>query len=169
MNSPTPNLFDIIAWVETKSDGTLFRFEPAIYTKLSLARTDSQKQIIAAIQKANPGMSWNTALVVYSTSYGATQIMGFNLYGPQLRYQDTVADFMGVPLGGDSMPSDRICVDQIVYSNRLFAAMSIDFTPAALAVSPALRHKFAVTWNGAPEYADLIVDSLKDHHFIVTE
>lgn len=159
MTNTTPNidLFSLISQVETNHNSKAVRFEPATYSKLSVLRTDSQKLIIAAIQKAN-ACSWGTALMIYSTSWGTAQIMGFNLYGPYVKYTKDVISY---------------CDSQTDQENS-FADLTIhmclhDIAPVALAASATVRNKFAVTWNGSPEYADGIVAALKLYHFSVTE
>jgi hypothetical protein len=148
-NSPTP--FEIIAWVETKANSMALRFEPATYTKLLASRTDSQQQIIANIQRAN-ACSWNTALMIYSTSWGAVQLMGFNLYGPVCKYSRSVIEYCD---------SDA---DQLESFNSLTNSMGFGgLTTDSFAASAATRLAFAGRYNGAASYADLISSSLQ--HF----
>jgi hypothetical protein len=153
----SPSLFDIISWVETKHNSSAVRFEPATYEKLSVARTDSQKAIIANIMRAN-ACSWGTALMIYSTSFGQVQLMGFNLYGPVAKYDSNIIEF---------------CCDETV--QRITFALTVasmkldDITVAQLAASIVARHRFAITYNGSPEYADNIVAALKSYGIPVTQ
>jgi hypothetical protein len=154
---PAPNVFDIISWVETKHNSMAVRFEPSTYNKLSATRTDSQKAIIANIVKYC-ACSWGTALMIYSSSWGETQIMGFNLYGPDINYTDSVIKF---------------CVDlpmQQTAFNKLVASMKLaDITVAQLAVSKVARARFAVTYNGSSDYSANIVEALKAYNLSVVE
>ena len=87
------NMYELIAYVETCNNCKALRFEPATYAKLSITRSDSQKLLIEKIQTANK-CSWGTALMIYSSSFGATQIMGFNLYGPMINYQKSIMNLI---------------------------------------------------------------------------
>ncbi|HET8707114.1 MAG TPA: N-acetylmuramidase domain-containing protein [Pseudomonadales bacterium] len=142
-----PTLFDVIAWVETKTNCKLIRFEPATYQKLSTSRTDSEKLIISNIQKACE-CSWGTALMICCTSWGATQIMGFNLWGP-LGYTKSAIDFL------ENEADQHVMFLRFLRANKLG-----DFTPAMLAQSNDARHHFAAVYNGADSYADLIAQAL---------
>jgi hypothetical protein len=142
----TQSLFDVIAWVETKGNSKLQRFEPAVYAKILASRNDVQQSIIARIQAVNL-CSWNTALVIYSTSYGATQIMGFNLYADQMLPYFNVADILNDPILQHSQFGD------FVNWQKLNSA------PVLLA-DPGARLAFAKKYNGDPAYADLIKAAL---------
>jgi hypothetical protein len=153
--TPHPTVFDIISWVETKHNTAAVRFEPTCYDKVSAARTDSQKAIIANIMKIH-GCSWGTALMIYSTSFGQVQIMGFNLYGSLKCQKNIIAYCNDVS-------------EQAYGFSVLRAIMHLsDITVAQLAASPVARHRFAITYNGAPEYADEIVAALKSYGIAVT-
>jgi hypothetical protein len=97
-------------------------------------------------------------LMIYSSSFGAAQLMGFNLYGPYVKYQKDIISY---------------CDSEADQENS-FADLTIhmglhDISPVSLASSATLRNKFAVTWNGAPSYADGIMTALKLYHFSVSE
>jgi len=145
-------LFDVIGRVETLNNYKSFRFEPTIYEKLLKSRTQEQQAIISRIIKAHGGpigCSWNTALTIYSSSYGAVQLMGFNLYGA-CYCPCSVVDYM----------ADK-CLQSATFS-ELLKTMHLDLaTPELLASSSVLRNKFAVVYNGSPAYAARIVDALK--------
>lgn len=141
------NLTDVIAWVETKDNCKLFRFEPATYAKLSTAQNDVQKQILSSIQKANL-CSLSTALMIYSTSWGRCQLMGFNLYAPQVGCVETIADVLA-----------NQTHEQDTYFTKLVNWQNLVLTPQQLSV-PAERLFFARKYNGADSYADLIKASL---------
>jgi hypothetical protein len=153
-------MFAVIAQVETLTNSRAIRFEPATHARLTLTRTDAQKTIINRISEAHRKnsmeISWGTSLMLYACSYGAVQLMGFNLWGPICNYQKTFVDFMECE------------ADQRIMFERFLSAMRLDrFSPEGLAGSPEARHHFAVTYNGAPEYGDRIADALKSFGYIV--
>jgi hypothetical protein len=155
--APDVDVYDIISYVETKHNSRAVRFEPATYEKLSVGRTDSQKAIIATIQARNK-CSWGTALMIYSTSFGSTQLMGFNMYGPEVNVQTDIIGY---------------CDDEIVQVDSFYRFLKQvkldDITVAQLAASSVARMRFAVTYNGSPAYAAEIIDALKSYHFSVVE
>ena len=148
------SLEQLIGYVETKNNYSSLRFEPTTYTKLSLNRTDSDKLLIAKIQQVND-CSWHTALMIYSTSFGQCQLMGFNLYA---NYDGKIVDYL----------TDKIQQTKsfayFVGTNRL-----LDFDPQSLANSKLSRIQFAHIYNGAESYADLIADALKHFNFTVKD
>lgn len=152
-----PTLFQVISWVETKHNSRAVRFEPATYEKLSAVRTDSQKAIIANIMKRN-GCSWGTALMIYSSSWGETQLMGFNIYGPAVNYPGDIINFCM------SETAQKSGFDALVKEMKL-----TDISVATLAVSSVARARFAVTYNGSVNYAVEIVAALKSYNLHVTE
>lgn len=149
--APALPLHDLIAWGETNANCKLFRFEPATYGKISTARDDSQKELIAAIQLHN-AISWGSALMVYSTSWGDAQLMGFNLYGPKCSYQKSVIDFLC------SLDDQREMFAKFIEGDSV-----MNVTVAELAALPSLRLQFARHYNGADEYTHVIEASLR--HF----
>lgn len=153
---PETDLFTVIATVESAINYRAVRFEPATYERLSASRSDSQKAIIATIQLVH-GCSWGTALMIFSTSFGATQIMGFNLYGQRSSYRDSFFAF---------------CDDDMEQLNSFYEFVGHDpktnVSPKVLASSASARIAFAMTYNGSPSYADNIVAALKSLHFNVT-
>lgn len=151
------SLFDVISWVETRCNSMAVRFEPATYEKLSASRTDSQKAIIANIIKMN-GCSWGTALMIYSSSFGEVQLMGFNLYGPQINYQKNIIEFC----------SDKLA-QATTFGLFLKQVKLTDITVAQLAASNVARARFALTYNGGAAYADQILLALKALNIPVTE
>lgn len=144
-------LHDLIAWGETTANCKLFRFEPGIYSKISTVRDDSQKLIIAAIQLAN-AISWGSALMVYSTSWGDAQLMGFNLYGPKCSYRKSVVDFLC------SLDDQREMFAKFIEDDSV-----MNVTVSELASLPTLRREFAMHYNGAADYVNVIEASFR--HF----
>ena len=163
------DIFDLIAQVETGASFEAFRFEEDVFARISANRTDAQKVIISAIIEAHGGpskCSWHTALSIYSSSYGAVQIMGFNLYGPVCCFKNSVLDFMRLATTNDPTTADSC---QRVIFSHLLKAMALDkATPENLATSPALRKAFAVEYNGSENYAAGIVSALAHFGIPVT-
>lgn len=151
--APVLSLHDLIAWGETNANCKAFRFEPTIYSKISQSRSDSQKQIIATIQLRN-AISWGSALMVYSTSWGDAQLMGFNLYGPNCSYQKSVVDFLC------SLDDQREMFAKFVEADPV-----INVTVTELAASPGLRLEFARHYNGGDDYVNVIEASFR--HFVI--
>lgn len=146
-------LFELIAQVETTSHYRPMRFEPQQYARIVLTRTEAQKAIIAKIQAAN-ACSWYTALMIYCTSWGAVQVMGFNLYGPVCDYAGSVVDYL----------CDEAA--QRATFQRFIAHEGLETTVDQLAASTTNRQKFGTVYNGnGAAYADCIVAAL--HHFNV--
>jgi hypothetical protein len=155
-----PTVFNIISWVETKHNTAAVRFEPAVYEKISVNRTDSQKAIISRIMKAND-CSWGTALMIYSTSFGAVQLMGFNIYGPKVNFDGNVIDYCVTP------------DDQHDSFAKILEEMELQsITVAQLALSKVARAHFAAIYNGPADidaYAANIVTALKNYCIPVAE
>jgi hypothetical protein len=147
-------LFDVIAWIETKGNCKLMRFEPTVYANISNARSAVQQEIIARIQSVNL-CSWGTALMIYSTSFGSTQIMGFNLYADQMQFYEDIATYL----------SDINF--QVARFEGFVQWQGLDVTNDLLASSPAERLMFARKYNGADSYADLIASALTHLNYTV--
>ena len=90
--------------------------------------------------------------MVYSTSWGDAQLMGFNLYGPKISYQKSVVDFLC------SLDDQRATFAAFVEGDSV-----LNVTVPELAANPGARHAFALRYNGAPEYVNVIEASLR--HF----
>ena len=146
----TVTLFDIIAWVETKNVQHAMRFEPSVYARVA----DQWLPEMVAAQKAN-SCSQGTARMIYSTSFGAAQIMGFNLYGQG--YAGDISTF---------------CWDiraQETQFDAFVKRKNIVCTPEDLAGIPIVRRHFAQVYNGAPDtYAPLIAQALQHYGFGVS-
>ncbi len=72
---PAENVLRALAKIESADRIDALRFEPLVYAK----RDSHPSHVIDAIVKANR-CSRHTAAVIYSTSFGCWQLMGFNLY-----------------------------------------------------------------------------------------
>ena len=159
------DIFDLIAQVETGRNFEAMRFEDGVYARIVANRTDAQKVIIANIIKANGGQfgcSWHTALMIFSTSFGAAQIMGFNLYGRVCGFPGSVIDFMRPGQGAIVNVIAESC-QRVIFSHLLQSMNLGGATPENLAGSAAGRKAFAVDYNGSPAYADAIILALE--HF----
>jgi hypothetical protein len=139
---------DVIGYVETKNDPHGYRFEPAIYQKLSVP-SKAASDILATIQRIH-NCSANTAKCIFSCSFGETQILAENLYDPAVGLKVSVFDYQNDP------------VLQAATFNKFIEWKRIDYTVDML-LNVTLREHFAVIYNGALSYADLILESL--NHF----
>lgn len=152
------SLFDIIAWVESKNNPHAMRFEPGVYSNvLEVIPGDLSVRgtIMKTIKTANK-CSDGTARMIHCTSFGATQIMGFNLYNGL--YTGDVASFMGDP------------VAQAVAFDSFCAAKQIKCSVADIAGYPLLRAHFAKLYNGdADAYSAQIVYALQHFGIAVTQ
>lgn len=151
------SLFDIIAWVESKNNPHAMRFEPAVFDRIRPAMLTNN--IVRRIANAN-ACSFGTAAMIYSCSWGATQIMGFNLYADDAPAHDaSVLQFMGDP------------IMQAAMFNAFIMRGGMACTPDELASQPILRHGFAINYNGpgAPDaYVAQIVLALQHFGIAVT-
>lgn len=150
----TAKLYDVIARVESgdvNKQQYAMRFEPGVY-----ARPKFVQDIIARIAKYNQ-CSQATAKMIYSTSWGACQMMGFNLYDPAFEYTKSVGEFMSSPL------------DQQATFVRFIRRKGINYDVQSLADMPAMRRQFALTYNGSFEYAQRIVESLRAFDYEVKD
>jgi len=154
MTQTNVSMFDIIAYVESKNNPHAMRFEPGVYDHLSAG---GAMNVVALnnIVKLNR-CSQATARTIYSTSWGATQIMGFNLYDGL--YAGDVVSFCADPI------AQAAAFDGFCRKANLIASVT------DMASTPMLRFHFAKIYNGDPNaYAPLIVDALKHFGLQVTE
>jgi hypothetical protein len=144
------SLSELIAWIESRDTTAAIRFEPATYAKFDNAAPNKVvMDILARIKSANR-CSDATARMIYSTSFGAHQLMGFNIY----------ADDFPMPIG-------EYLVSQSAQQARFLAFLKRaglqDFTPDNLAKNHDSRLKFAIKYNGSIVYEQAILQAL--HHF----
>ncbi|MEM1724369.1 MAG: hypothetical protein QXS69_02675 [Candidatus Aenigmatarchaeota archaeon] len=86
-------IMKIIAYVESNNNPHAIRFERKILASLEGSKYRRKPaKIITKIQDINK-CSIDTARVIYSSSFGKYQIMGFNIYG-FLDYQFDIATFL---------------------------------------------------------------------------
>jgi hypothetical protein len=150
-------LAEVIASIESNDNPGAIRFEPATFAKVGGAYGPtplSAHEIIGHIKLYNH-CDDATARVIYATSWGAFQDMGFTLYGP-LRCQNSIAALLGSPalqatlfdeycrLNGIGFPVDEMIDDS--------------------ADAQAKRLKFARAYNGPGNvvaYAQRIFDTIQ--------
>lgn len=141
-------LSDIIAWVETKNQPQQFRFEPDTFARW---RNRTGDPILSAARRAHGGegrCSWGTAAMICSTSWGAHQIMGFNLYGSAIAYPGTVLEFL-------SGKGQQAAFDAFARSLGIH-----EITREDIVDDRAKRELVARKWNGAgniEDYAALLL------------
>ena len=150
MTAPLPNLSvdvklaQVIASIESSNNPHCIRFEPRIYKELD-ASGALASTLESAISKANAcSDDGSTAHMIASTSWGAYQIMGENLYS--LGYGKSVADFL------------NSAADQLEYFARFLASRKMELATLKMLVdSVTARTAFAVKYNGSSKYADVIL------------
>lgn len=144
------SLSEVVAWIESRGALSAIRFEPTVYNKFTTGAElpKEASAILRRIQAANK-CSIHTAAMIYSTSWGKFQLMGFNVYAD--------ADF--------SMPIGEFLASQTAQGSRLVSFLKrnglADYTPQQLAVDQSARSHFAMKYNGAIGYANNIVAALK--------
>lgn len=148
------SLSDVIAWIESRGNPRAIRFEPLVFSRLTTgAMTPAHAAIVARIVKIH-ACSIPTAQVIYSTSWGLYQLMGFNLYADDSVNCTAmnVVSFCETPL------------EQTRVFNEFVSREAIDYTPQHLAQEFVWRERFAAIYNGdTQDYTVEIVASLQ--HF----
>jgi hypothetical protein len=126
-----PSLARIIARVESSGNISAVRFEPTVYDGLSL--NDREQSLIEKIAALNI-CSHDTARVIFSSSYGLYQIMGFNVY--QLGFDVPILAFW---------QSDEVqlrCLQKFLNNHQ------INLPWSTLKDDPAKLGDFAARYNG---------------------
>jgi hypothetical protein len=151
------DLAAIVAWIESRGNQYAIRFEPTVYSRLMTgALTSDHQDVINRIQAAH-SCSVSTAAMIYSTSFGRYQLMGFNIYGKTFSYKARIFDYLNDANVQESS------------FNMFVKNMGIDFTAADLASNSDTRNKFGSTYNGSADaYAPLIVQSLQHFGIVVS-
>lgn len=147
------NIFDLISWIETKNSLCAVRFEPAVFKNISENKMSRARQdIINNIAKIH-NCSNGTAMMIYSSSWGASQVMGFNLY------DQSICDsrFNFYMYLGDG-------IEQARATDAFLRHVDLDqCTSEMLADDHHERLNFAIKYNGAIAYEKPMIDALK--HF----
>lgn len=143
-----PTLDEVIAWIESSSDQYAYRFEPLRYNERRAVAPNVLRQIVRLHHCTD-----ESARVIYASSYGLFQVMGFNLFWPPL-----LSDFTF----GEYLADRNLQVDTFFAFVRFH---DIDFTVTQLK-DRSFAERFARIYNGSSAYADRIAASLQ--HFGVS-
>lgn len=128
-------LAHLIAQVESNDDPYAIRFEPKTYLRLSSAQITTPLLTIAKINHC----SLPTARMIYSTSFGAWQLMGFNWYSLGLN----------VPIGRIFGDKDL----QAIFFFKYLTSHNINKSIADVMSSDESINHFALMYNGSTQYA----------------
>lgn len=139
-------LWDIIARVESNNHLGAIRFEPDYYAK-RMQRGDWVGSIITRIREQNK-CSLGTARMIYCSSFGAVQVMGFNLY-----HNNTLSFSVAKYLNDEALQVNEF--RRFLKNNAL-----THYTPELLKVSHDARIHFAKVYNGAVSYAELLNNAI---------
>ena len=143
----TLSLATIIARVESTNNPNALRFEWLTYSG-KMIQNNASIAILKTIARIHDCSS-DTAKMIYSTSWGFFQIMGFDLYG-ELGYQQPVASYF----------EDHDA--QYAMFAKFVQSKNINYGVNELAGSRLTRVKFGTIYNGDGEdYANSIESSLK--------
>lgn len=137
----------VVGFVESRNWPFALRFEPTVFS-----RSEKDQKTIRAILYAN-NCSLKTAEVIYSTSWGEYQIMGFELYG-DVGYSRPIAQFM-------AHDSEQFSA----FSTLLVLDGFSELTPRDL-LDDSVLIKFARAYNGQAnvvQYSMRLSDAL--NHF----
>lgn len=150
--SPEVTLGTLIAWIESKNNPQAMRFEPRVHDQIHTRLfTDPT---IAAIRNVH-SCTYETACVIYSSSFGKYQIMGENLYAPHgIASKTTIFSYCaGTAISQLAQDTDFL---------SFTSARGIGFPVRGL-LDIGNRNRFAVIYNGSTSYSQNILDAL--HHF----
>jgi hypothetical protein len=153
------NTADLIARIESSGNPRALRFEPGVFANLSSGNlTPAHARIVSTIQDAHH-CNVATAKVIYSTSYGLFQLMGFNLYDESdSPIQTDVFGYCSDPLA------------QVAKFDAFVTKRGIAYTSAELASDPTKRGTFARIYNGDPvAYGAAIVSACEFFNLQVTK
>lgn len=131
-----PKILLLLRNTESDNNKWAVRFERKVFNRITNQQFLGQelRNIISAHH-----CSADTARVIYSTSFGATQIMGFNLYG-FIGYKGTIGEY----LADDSMQD--FATESFLVHNK------INFTLSEIKLDPKKRDQFALAYNGSLDY-----------------
>lgn len=143
----TIGLFELIAWVETKNDQCALRFEPAKYSSLITGvMTPNHSVIVQRIMNIHR-CSLATAQMIFSTSFGAVQLMGFNIYG-LLQYDQPIFSFI-----------NNLAIQQLYFAKFLTTVNLEHYSISQLQCNHASRLDFAIKYNGSIVYEKPMIDA----------
>lgn len=132
----------IISRIESRSKYSAIRFERRVFNAITNSGGNSTTEKIRVVHSC----SQDTAKCLYSCSFGAYQLMGFNIWGI-LEYSGKYADLVANHQVQDNLFQAFLINKGIAYS------------PQDL-LDPVKRLAFALRYNGSKTYADLIKNSL---------
>jgi hypothetical protein len=155
--SQTISVADIIAQVESSGNPYAYRFEPTVYESLKTGALSPVHSIIVNRIMKIHSCSLSSAEVIYSSSYGLYQLMGFNLFG-ECDYAESVWEYLNDPIAQTAM-----------FENLLGHMGLQNYTAEQLASSENLRHQFAIHYNGSSAYEAGIIEACKHLGMQVTE
>jgi hypothetical protein len=153
------SICELIGEIESGRNFGAIRFEPNVYNKFAdaaYAAHPAVKKIVNNIVECNR-CSLRTAYMIFSSSWGAYQLMGFNMYIDEARHSVSIGDFL----------SDY-STQGYAFKDFITRKGLIDLTPQHLAVKPSARLHFAMVYNGSIVYANEIVKALRSFGFTVT-
>ncbi len=139
------NLAKVIASIESSNNPRALRFEPAVFRDItSRALIDPIENEIMSLHECDH----DTASVIYSTSFGLFQIMGFNIWG-DLDYNKTFFDFVSDETAQYNMFEKFLTENQIAFdlSDLLNNKDNLD--------------RFSTVYNGSVSYGVSIVETAK--------
>lgn len=144
------SLADIVSFIESRGRLSAIRFEPTVYNKFVDPKNvpKAAALIVARIVKAN-NCSNSTAAMIYSSSFGKYQVMGFNIYADD-DFTMPVGEFLGCQSAQDAR------FTAFLKRNGLG-----NYTGTQLAHDQAARLNFAIKYNGSIAYVNNIIAALK--------
>lgn len=149
-----PKLSYIISQVESSGFSGALRFEPKVYE--TVKGRGANAHFVPEIASLNH-CTVETAEVIYSTSFGLYQIMGYNLY--RLGLHRPVSEFQnGV--------QSRVLQDTAFA--RFLSDRNILFTVEEMRADPAKLVRFAEHYNGSEAYADRMRQVANSHYGVNT-
>lgn len=142
--SSVETLCSLIKSIESGGDMGAIRFERKVFNRITDKGTTP---VLMAIQKANKCSS-DTARLIYSTSWGGYQVMGFNLY-----------DRINIGVSIASYLKDYCLQDETFY--QFIQMKNIIYSIDELKNDQVKRDHFALTYNGSTDYSIKIISHIK--------
>lgn len=142
---------EVIAQIESSGRIDAMRFEPSMFKRISTVAYDKAVyNIIHSIFRYN-FCDLSTSEVIYCTSWGMFQLMGFNIYG-RMQYTKSIIEFCSDP---------NI---QEKFFNTFLMDNNINFTPTDLMNDPEKLREFARIYNGdtTGAYAAKILSTINE-------
>lgn len=136
----------VLATVESDTRQLAIRFEDALFM-----RPDRHNKFTIQRIKAIHKISTATATMLYCTSFGLYQLMGFNLWGESLNYKGTFADFLNTTADQDAM------------LKKFLTTISMSQLTGSDLHDTVKREKLARYYNGSgnvPAYSAKLLDAL---------